>query len=70
MGNRGLVNYESHDVFKRPFKSRVQESVAAFEARIAEELGLAAGTPRAADAAECATHAETGVVSAVPTVWR
>ena len=36
LGNRGLVSYEGSIDFKRPFKSRVQESVAAFEARIAD----------------------------------
>ena len=63
VGNRGLVNYEAPDGCKRPFRMRVQENDAAFEARIAQELGLAAGTPQVAVIAECATHAENSASS-------
>ena len=43
----GVVRYRSTDSWEKLFKARTDESVAALEA-IAADLGLAAGTPRAA----------------------
>ena len=59
----GVVRYRSTDRWEKLFKARTDESVAALKARIAADLGLAAGTPRTFDAAEGATHAETSALS-------